>query len=838
MWLITIKLKNFKRFIDFRAEFSQGINVVKGPLNEMGKSTLLEGIVAALFYNPKSASKEIEGYVSWGVNKRYETSLEFEHEGNVYLLEKNFDKGTARLVGRNSGEELDIFKEISVKMADLVGTDSDKLFSFTSCIRQDQVSEVSSGKKEISASMEEVVTGGAESTLASQVIQKLDNKIAAVRKGLDRPVKNPGVLANLESIIANLSQRFNEVKSEVAMVEAEKIELVALNKRLAQVKGEFENSMVLLEKNKLRKEIEASIENIKLKYNEVETMLGGINILTTKSREASEALSSEGELESEQRVSELSKSLDEIRTRRDTMTEDMTQRREEMIDVWNIIEELKAKIRQVELGLRSIDGIESGQQLAEFKTRLDAIQIRREDVKRDLLKREEELNEAKAKLQGKKLVRILDAREYIILAAVVTAGGIAGIAINSLYFLVLVILGIGLLGAAMWGRTSLSRERSGLFFLAERVHDMEESLERFDYVERDMLAEVKCSTIDEFNSKERDFHYWVEEKRRLENQLEIGLGKASVQEGRIQIAESSLEELDNQEKALLAEVNCNTVEDFKQKEKAFYRWMEEKGRYDNQLTGKLGGKPVEEIEQQRLEIIRNLRVAEDRLTEDLVATRLSPEKYVELESKVRTLQQRQLEIEDRKKRCEVVIERARFDAEDQVKLEEELENAQEALRREEKKLKVYELARELLSKARAEMFLSANEALEQEIQKYFSIFTNGKYKQVMGRDDLDFLVYSDEKGDWARPEELSGGVIDEFYLASRLALVKLIFRDKKPPLILDDPFVNFDPVRLNRTLDFLQELSADYQIIIFTLSDLYDKVADNIILLNDKERLL
>jgi uncharacterized protein YhaN len=210
-----------------------------------------------------------------------------------------------------------------------------------------------------------------------------------------------------------------------------------------------------------------------------------------------------------------------------------------------------------------------------------------------------------------------------------------------------------------------------------------------------------------------------------------------------------------------------------------------------------------------------------------------------LERKVDGLGRRQTELEERKRRCETIIELAKFDAEDQIKLEEEQESLREALKQEEKKVKVYELAREFISKARTEIFLSANEALEKEIQRYFAVFTNGKYKQVrISKEELEFGVYSDEKGDWAKPEDLSGGVIDEFYLAFRLALAGLIFRDKRPPLILDDPFVNFDSVRLTNTLNFFKTLAADYQIIIFTLSDLYDEVADNIILLGEKERLL
>jgi exonuclease SbcC len=153
------------------------------------------------------------------------------------------------------------------------------------------------------------------------------------------------------------------------------------------------------------------------------------------------------------------------------------------------------------------------------------------------------------------------------------------------------------------------------------------------------------------------------------------------------------------------------------------------------------------------------------------------------------------------------------------------------------------LAREFISKARTEILSSTEEALEKEIQRYLAVFTRDKYKQVrVDKEALEFWVYSDEKGDWAKPEpksgELSGGVIDEFYLAFRLALAELIFGDKKPPLILDDPFVNFDSIRLANTLNFFKTLASDYQIIIFTLGDLYDKVADNIILLGEKKRPL
>ncbi|MCJ7791172.1 MAG: hypothetical protein MUP49_01970, partial [Dehalococcoidia bacterium] len=249
----------------------------------------------------------------------------------------------------------------------------------------------------------------------------------------------------------------------------------------------------------------------------------------------------------------------------------------------------------------------------------------------------------------------------------------------------------------------------------------------------------------------------------------------------------------------------------------------------------LRGKTVEDFQKQKRERARDLAVKRAELTEDLIETRLSPEEYIELERKVQGLKAKQDELEKQKRRCEIIVEQARFNIEDQIKLEEELEGLQEALKHEEKKVKVYGLAREFISKARTEILSSAGEALEKGIQRYLAVFTNDKYKQVrINKEALEFWVYSDEKGDWAKPEDLSGGVIDEFYLAFRLALARLIFGDKKPPLILDDPFVNFDSVRLASTLSFFKALASDYQIIIFTLSNVYDKVADNIIPLGER----
>jgi DNA repair exonuclease SbcCD ATPase subunit len=561
------------------------------------------------------------------------------------------------------------------------------------------------------------VTWGKESTLASEIIQKLDDKISDMKKGLDRPAKFPGVLASYKNKLQDTSRRYDEVKDEVSKVEAQKIELMEAGKQLAHTKEEYEKSKALLDKNQQREKIETSIKDLERKYDEVEELLGGINELMTKLEGANEAL-------------------------------------------------------------RFIEGFEDEQQVSEFRKKLDVIQSRRGDIEKDLALRGRELAEAKAKLDRRKSVRFFGSGKGIAAALIILIGGIIGALVVSLYFLSLAILGAAFLVITIRARTALVRDKTNISGIEERIQKMEESLGVLSQEEQELLAEAKCNTVGEFDKKERDLRFRLKEKNSLEAQLK----------------------------------------------------------------GILRGKTVEDFQKQKREIARELAVEKAKLTEDLTATRLSPEEYIELERKVQGLEEKQVEFEKRKRYSEAVINLAKekeIDAEKQIKLEEEVERLQEALKQEEQRVKIYELARDFISQARAETFLSANEVLEKEIQNYFSVFTNGKYKQVkINKEGLEFWVYSDEKGDWAKPEDLSGGAIDEFYLAFRLALVKLVFRDKKPPLLLDDPFVNFDSVRLSNTLKFFKMLAADYQIIIFTLSDLYDKVADNIILLGEKERLL
>ncbi|MCH7988192.1 MAG: hypothetical protein IID46_03460, partial [Planctomycetes bacterium] len=55
----------------------------------------------------------------------------------------------------------------------------------------------------------------------------------------------------------------------------------------------------------------------------------------------------------------------------------------------------------------------------------------------------------------------------------------------------------------------------------------------------------------------------------------------------------------------------------------------------------------------------------------------------------------------------------------------------------------------------------------------------------------------------------SRGTQDQVYFAARLALADLVFHGAKPPLLLDDPFVKFDPQRRDAALELCKDINSE-----------------------------
>ena len=147
-----------------------------------------------------------------------------------------------------------------------------------------------------------------------------------------------------------------------------------------------------------------------------------------------------------------------------------------------------------------------------------------------------------------------------------------------------------------------------------------------------------------------------------------------------------------------------------------------------------------------------------------------------------------------------------------------------------RRLRVYEVALEAIEGAERATMRTATRYLERRMKGDLERITGGRYRRVQIDDQtLDIKVLAPELGDWVDVRHLSQGTLDQVYLAARLGLVRLVTQDRRPPLVLDDPFVTFDDQRAGLALALLRELATDFQVIYLTCSDRYDALADAVV---------
>lgn len=168
--------------------------------------------------------------------------------------------------------------------------------------------------------------------------------------------------------------------------------------------------------------------------------------------------------------------------------------------------------------------------------------------------------------------------------------------------------------------------------------------------------------------------------------------------------------------------------------------------------------------------------------------------------------------------------------EEYLRAGEEIEYLEGRITRLRRRARALEIAKEWLEKASSTTLSSAARVLEEMIGEYIARITENRYRRVsIDEGTFEIRVWSEEKGEEVEPEVLSRGTIDQLYLAARISLVEVICGERRPPLLLDDPFVTFDPRRLDRAMELLKDFSRGRQVIIFTCGDQYDAYADNLV---------
>jgi uncharacterized protein YhaN len=176
------------------------------------------------------------------------------------------------------------------------------------------------------------------------------------------------------------------------------------------------------------------------------------------------------------------------------------------------------------------------------------------------------------------------------------------------------------------------------------------------------------------------------------------------------------------------------------------------------------------------------------------------------------------------------VEANQIDAEQVTAEAERLAMWREQLAALQRRSRVYGLTLSAIQHAEQATMRTATRFLEKRMVVDLERVTGGRYRRVNVDDKtLDISVFAPEKRGWVDVRELSQGTLDQVFLVARLGLVRLVTGDRRPPLVLDDPFVTFDDERATQSVQLLRELATDFQVIYLTTSNRYDAAADLVV---------
>lgn len=149
----------------------------------------------------------------------------------------------------------------------------------------------------------------------------------------------------------------------------------------------------------------------------------------------------------------------------------------------------------------------------------------------------------------------------------------------------------------------------------------------------------------------------------------------------------------------------------------------------------------------------------------------------------------------------------------------ELESAAEEyslqIARLEQEYRCLTMAIDALDKANAQLQTRFSPQLNRVATEFFSILTNEKYQAIFVEQAMTLQTREAGEIPTRGTLNLSGGTLDQLYLAVRLAMHQLFLKDAAP-LVLDDALAFFDDQRAESAMKLLQKISKSTQIILFS----------------------
>ncbi len=812
MVIEDLRLRDFGRLRDAHLVLRPGLNILWGP-NEVGKSTVLAAIFMLLFDKPTTTKSAAARWRRWGAERMYHLEMTFRAQGRHWQVSKDFEQQRAVLRDLDSGQTWHDPTEVQRILAGLVGTDSPAVYQSTAGLRQQEIVSLQEGRR-LGELLQESVSGAADEVSVTQVLAKLEAALADLQRGTKgAPTRNLGEIAAVEEELRQLQRRKQEIAAILERTEEARCTLEAHREELEELNREISDLQKLVTAAWDRQALEERREALREQALELQRRADRARVLKMQIERAEQDLAALPEVTVEEAL--------EAWREQQALEQTLQQEQEDS----QVLRELEERQRQVEAKAAQARVQAPYQQLLTEAVALQesvarlAVEVEADRAAAEAARRTEQREADRRKLRWATL-----AMGGLFL--VVGAG--AGALSHPLFFLAC-LLGIGL---AAWGLT-LSPRGS-----AEALRATAEEAER----------RLTKSETDHWNTR-----------LKLQEILQSA-GVNSVQELSEKVGEGSQEAVALGRELSEVQTRCETVR--RQIESARQAQAAHRARLQVLLAGRFDSPAqMQEIAQrrERLEreiestrgelegtLLENEAQLEERLralaveraaldqrleTPEMVTAQLSPERLARVSGDLERKQQRREELLRQRTEAETLLRTAGYDAEDLAAVREQIAEAERRRARLRRRERVMTILLETLRQARKETLLAATDVLEPTIGELLQRLTLGRYARVsVNRETLEPVAFSPDKGGAAdQPTDLSLATREQLYLAARLALTRLLWPKEGPPILLDDPLVNFDASRHQEALRLLVEFGRNRQILLFTCSEPWAESSDCVI---------
>ena len=129
-------------------------------------------------------------------------------------------------------------------------------------------------------------------------------------------------------------------------------------------------------------------------------------------------------------------------------------------------------------------------------------------------------------------------------------------------------------------------------------------------------------------------------------------------------------------------------------------------------------------------------------------------------------------------------------------------------------------AMDVLNESALEIKRDFTPILNSSLSGFINGITSSKYSEV--RVDDSFIPKIEEPfyGSIVKVDDLSGGTVDQIYLALRLALVHIMENSTETiPVIMDEVFAHYDDTRTEEALKLINRISSQRQVVLFTCKE-------------------